>query len=798
MIRGLLPILLFINIITFSQTPGKFKITPGSREKVHYFPIQQIKLLDGPLKNIKDKVHNYLLTWNCDSLLHWHRIAAGLQPKAAHYKGWESGSSNILGHYLTAISLMYATTNDKQLLERVNYIVDELADCQAAAKDGAVFNGPNFRKAFNDMRNGKFEYRVVGPEFPIVNDGNFFYGIHKNIAGLRDAYLFADNNKAKQVLIRYTNWIDDLVRAIPEKEFQQVLAVEHGGMSEVIADVYAITGEKKYAQLSRKFVQQRIAQPLAEGRDALFPQHANAKIPQFVGYARIYSLMGDEAKMEGQSSFNFYDIVLRNHTLANGGNSEYERFGPAGQISERIGMSSSETCNTYNMIKLAGELYSLTGHKHYFDYIEGAIYNHLQASVDDNGMFCYYVSMKPGWFKTFSTPHGSNWCCVGSGMENPGKYEERIYSWDSKSLYINLFIPSELVAFGGKLDIKQTGNFPESDTISVTVARNADNLAVKLRRPEWLAGEPEIWVNRKKIVIAAADDYLNLPSKLKAGDVIKVRFPRKLQIKATPDNPNIAALFYGPVLLAANLGDSGIADRKFQDEDAWGLTKYPSFRNVPVIVQDIKNPALWLSKTNDGSLNFVTSAADGKQLQFRPFYSFTKERYSVYLDMFTPEEFEGYQQRRKSAVIDEINIGDTSSENIHHLEANQSKLSSVHFQHYRSIDSLGWITYQMKGGTSEPLFLQVKYWGGGWGIDPKGRVNIFVNDSKIASKDLGDKKNETLFYKEAYEIPSSLLSDGQPMKIRFKAASEKLEGGIFGVQIVSARGLALKELLSDR
>lgn len=278
-------ILLHANCIA-QYSPGKFSVTPSIKQKVQSFPLGDVQITDELFRNAKDKVHAYLLKWNNDSLLYWHRKAAGLEPKVpGHYKGWESGGSNILGHYLTALSLMYATTKDKQLLDRVNYIVDELALCQQHAKTGAVFNGLGFDKAFEEMRKGIFNYKLVGPEFPIVNGGNYFYGIHKNIAGLRDAYLLANNQKAKEVLVKYVDWINDFVNGIPAEKFQEVLYVEHGGMAEVIADVYGITGDKTYAELSKKFVQQKMADPVAQGIDMLYPQHANSRIPQFVGYA---------------------------------------------------------------------------------------------------------------------------------------------------------------------------------------------------------------------------------------------------------------------------------------------------------------------------------------------------------------------------------------------------------------------------------------------------------------------------------------------------------------------------------
>ncbi|TKK68058.1 glycosyl hydrolase [Ilyomonas limi] len=792
------PILFLAN--SFAQySPHKFTIAEAVKPKVQSFPLGEVEITDALFRKAKDKDHAYLLQWNCDSLLYWHRKAAGLKPKVpGHYGGWEGGGSNILGHYLTALSLMYATTKDQQLLNRINYIVDELALCQQNAKTGAVFNGPGFKEAFEEMRKGNFNFRLVGPEFPVVNGGNYFYGIHKNIAGLRDAYLLANNQKAKEVLVKYVNWIDDFVNAVPTEKFQEVLNVEHGGMAEVIADVYGITGDKKYAALSKKFVQRRMANPIAQGIDMLYPQHANAKIPQFVGYGRMYEWMGNDADSAGRSAFKFWDIVTEDHTLVNGGNSEYERFGPAAQISQRIGMSSSETCNTYNMLKLSHELYELTGHTKYMDYYERAFYNHILASLDDEGMFCYYVSTKPGWFKTFSTPFNSNWCCVGTGMENPGKYEQDIYAHDDKNIYVNLFISSTVNWKEQGLILKQQTTFPQSDTVYLSVEKAGKGVGIQFRQPSWLSGAAQIWVNNTAQPITVKDSYLTIPHPLNKGDKIRLILPMSLRVEEAPDNPTVGAILYGPVLLAGELGRKGIEHLNQQANEMWDLKNNPELKDIPVLIGDKKHPENWITSVPAQPLTFTAKSLDNKDIVLSPFYKVTNQRYSVYWDMFSNQQWQDYQHYKKSYLRDEVIPGDTDSEIAHQLQSKNDTIENIYFKTCRTAKEGGQFSYNLKAATNEPLFLVVKYWGGGWGPDPSGMLDIYVENVKLATHDLGNKLHETTFYDLNYAIPVQLTEDKEKVDVTFKAKNGKLESGVFECKLVTAQGLVFKDLLKDQ
>lgn len=798
MLQKCIPYLLLFTLIigvkAYSQ--GKYSVVKN-HQKVNFFPLGTVKLLPGTLRDIKSKVHSNLLLWDADKLLYWHRKAAGLEPKGLHYGGWENGGSNILGHYLSAVSLMYLTTSDTQLHERLIYIIDELEACQNQSVEGYVFNGMEFLDGFNKIMQGIIEFKEIGPEFPLVNGGNFFYGIHKNLAGLRDAFYATGSAKAKKILIKYVDWIEKFSNSIPDSSFQKILDVEHGGMVEVIADVFAITGQDKYAALAKKFVQRRISEPIGLGLDILHPHHANAKIPQFLGYAHLYNLTGAYALQEYKAASNFYNIVLSAHTLSNGGNSEYERFGPSGQLSQRLGMSSSETCNSYNMLKLSSELYALGGEVKYFDYYERAFFNHILASVNQNGNFCYYLSMKPGWFKTFSTQHNSNWCCVGTGLENPGKYEEKIYAYDEENLYINLFIPSSVNWKEKAFYITQNGDITKGDTINIQVNSYSRKNNLKIRVPNWIASSPVVILNGKKINPEINEGYIYFRNNLKKGDNIRLFFPMSLRIEYTPDNPNAGALLYGPVLLAGQLGKAGLEGKTFEAEDYWGLENYPQLKNIPVLIGDKLNPSSWIIKKPKPELEFILQSANGASVTFKPLAQINDERYSVYWDIFSKSEWDDYVIRKKELIADVINISDSSDEIAHQLSFYESQREIVNFRMGRSLKENGWFSYKVNTSKQQPLFLVVKYWGGGWRQDPFGTLSIFVNNNLIERKNLGAKNKQTLFYDEIYPLSAALVANKYESEIKFVASSDKILGGIYQIKVVTASGLDIKSLITE-
>ncbi len=423
------------------------------------FPLTQVRLLDSPFKQAMDLDGKYLLSLEPDRLLSWYRKEAGLQPKAPVYGGWESTglAGHTLGHYLSACSLMYQSTGDTRFLERVNYIVGELAECQQANGNGYIAAIPKGKDIF-----GKVAQGVVNNQGGLNGGWAPWYTIHKEMAGLIDANQLCGNAQALVVATNLANWVDATTANLTDDQWQTMLAVEYGGMNEALANLYGITGNPRYLQVAEKFYDHAILDPLAAGNDDLTGKHSNTQIPKINGLARLYELTGDQ-RYAGSAKF-FWDQVALHRSFVIGGNGDNEHFFSTNDFAQHLSPATAESCCTYNMLKLTRHLFEWSPDAVEMDFYERALYNDILASQDpETGMFVYLMSLKPGHFKTFSTPTNAFWCCVGTGMENHSKYGDTIYFHNDQSLYLNLFIPSELTWPEKNLVVRQETQFPESD-----------------------------------------------------------------------------------------------------------------------------------------------------------------------------------------------------------------------------------------------------------------------------------------------------------------------------------------------
>ena len=411
------------------------------RREAHPFRLEDVRLLDGPFKAAMTRDAEYLLRLEPDRLLSGFRKEAGLTPKAKAYGGWESMTiaGHSLGHYLSAVALMFASTGDTRFRDRVNYILAELDACQRTNGNGYVAAIPNGKKIFQEVSAGD-----IRPQPFDLNGGWVpWYTLHKLFAGLLDAHQYLQSTKALDIAAKLGDWADTTLAKLTEEQFQRMLDTEHGGMNEVLAELYARTGNKKYLQLSRRFHHKVVLEPLTRQEDRLQGLHANTQIPKLIGLARRYELTSDEA--DKTAAEFFWQRVVHHHSYVNGGHSDGERFGPPDKLNNRLSQNTAETCNTYNMLKLTRHLFEWHASASYADYYERALYNHILASQNpDDGMVCYYVPLRAGSRKVYSKPFDSFWCCVGTGMENHAKYGEAIYFHGNNALWVNLLFPSEL------------------------------------------------------------------------------------------------------------------------------------------------------------------------------------------------------------------------------------------------------------------------------------------------------------------------------------------------------------------
>ena len=503
------------------------------------FDLADVQLLDSPFKLAMERDSVYLLSLEPDRFLHNFRLIAGLPPKAPIYGGWESqpsGAGRCLGHYLSALAIQFRSSGDDRFKDRLAYLVDELKLCQDQNGDGYLAGMLTAKAEFADIVRG---------------DGNGLKGqhpwyiLHKLYAGLRDAYLLSGNQKALTVLIGMSDWAIRVTEALSDEQFQIMLRQEPGGMREVMADVYAITGDKRYLVLSERFYHHAVEDPLAKRQDDLRGLHANTQIPKIIGDARAYELTG-EAQARAISEY-FWETVVHHHSFVIGGNSVDEHFSAPGQIASHLTPMTAETCNTYNMLKLTRHLFTWDPRVEFADYYERALYNHILASVGpEPGQFTYYVSLKPGHHKSFSTPYESFWCCVGTGMENHVKYGDSIYFHDDDTLFVNLFIPSVLTWREKGLTITQTTKYPEADSVHLSL-RSEDEEAVGPVPQDKIKelGELCVWLygskkeHRPPVIESQNPDLIQLNAVLKNRQAISAlraqrELPKAFEISRPP------------------------------------------------------------------------------------------------------------------------------------------------------------------------------------------------------------------------------------------------------------------------
>ena len=504
-------------------------------------------------------------------------------PSPVHegYGGWETNNgSQSIGHYLKHCSMMAAATGDPELYRRVDEVVEAIAACQAARPDGAVFASRHNADWFEAAARGDVRPPAVTP----------WYLMHKNLAGLRDAWLHCGNARARDVLVRLADACITFTANITPAQWQVVMGPEHGGPHEVLADVSAITGDPKYLVLARKFRHARLFEPMLKGDEpALYNIHANTQFPKFIGYERIYELTGETAWHE--AACHFWEAVTSHLSWVNGGNSQWESFFPPAEFAAKVTENCGpETCNTYNMLKLTRQLFLNDPRVKYLDYYERGLYNHLLASQDpEHGGFVYYTSMRPGHYRVYSNEHDAFWCCVGTGMEDHARYGELIYAHKNDDLYVNLFIPSELRWAAKGLTLRQETRFPDEDRTTLTFRLDHPaRLTLKLRWPGWIApGRMGVRVNGTPAPEAASagpGSFVALSRTWQTGDTVAIDLPKVVTAEFLPQSqaqgrPYVAFLA-GPVVLAAPLGSSGLKPADFHSGDPLAAKALP-LANTP-------------------------------------------------------------------------------------------------------------------------------------------------------------------------------------------------------------------------
>lgn len=758
------------------------------------FPLGDVELLDGPFKHAQDLNRDHLLKYDMDRLLAPFRKEAGLDARAEGYPNWSGLDGHIGGHYLTAMALYVAATGDQACRLRMDTMVQALAQCQAAHGNGYVGGVPGSRALWQQVAQGNIR--------PLQRAWVPWYNLHKTFAGLRDAWIHGRNAQARVVLVKLADWCDTLLADYSDQQMERMMDQEYGGMNEVLADVSDITGDEKYLSLARRFSHRQLLEPMSQGRDTLDNRHANTQVPKAVGFQRIAELAGD-TQFADAARF-FWETVVRNRSLAFGGNSRREHF-PGADACEEFAeeREGPESCNTYNMLKLTQGLHRMEPLADYADYYERALYNHiLSAQHPEHGGYVYFTPARPRHYRVYSAPNQGMWCCVGSGMENHGKYGEFIYSHEADTLYVNLFIASELNWKAQGIRVRQETAFPEDSKTSLTVlADRPTPFALRIRHPQWVpAGQLTLTLGgRAWQPDSRPSSYVEIRRLWKPGDRLEVLLPMHTTLEALPNVPEYVAVLHGPIVLAAPTGTQDLRGL-VADDTRWAHIAHGELlplAEAPMLVTDAKNIGDRFMAVPGKALEFTARdliKPDAFQgLVLKPFYRVHDTRYMMYWHLARPAEYQEIlaavratqteKLRLDRQTLDRVVPGEQQPEADHNLQHENSE-GGVYRNHFlRHVQAPGWFSYELRVDPAKSLALYVLYWGRESG---RRTVDILVDGRRLVTENPVGRWNKNDFVAVKYPLPADRLKGKDKITVRFEPHPGHRAGGIFDLRVVQS------------
>lgn len=732
------------------------------------FPLEDVRLLDGPFKHAMEMDRQWLLKLEPDRLMNGFLQNAGLSPKAPKYGGWEGGglAGQTFGHFLSACSMMYASTGDEAMKKIVDYCVSQLDSCQKTLGTGLVAGFPDACRLFEEI--GKGDIRTKG--FDLNGYYVPLYNMHKLMAGLSDAYRHAHNDLAKDVLISLANYMYGVFSPLSDAQIQEILKAEHGGINESFAEVYALTNDSRYLELSERLNHKYLLDPLSEHRDELAGKHANTQIPKIVGVARQYELSGDK-KLLDIADF-FWNTVVDHHTYVIGGNSEAEHFGAPDRTYDRITDKTCETCNSYNMLKLTKHLFMASPDVKKVDFYERVLYNHILASQNpDDGMVCYMSPLASGCRKDFSSPFDSFWCCVGTGLENHSKYGDFIYSTNGDNdLYINLFIPSVLNWRAEGAQVTMNTDFPNSGSVAVDLKlKRSRKFAVNIRYPYWAKNGCDVFINGEKQIVSNAGpgSYLKIERKWSDGDRLEFVYPMSFSSEQALGDSTLRAYLYGPIVLALPLN---------------------SGEDVPVVLTekvDDAESAIFF----DGEKMQLKSAWPSSH-EMKPYYKSTGDRTVVYFEHYNLDkwlkESEDILAKRdrekwmKQRTVAYFQPGEMQPERDFSFDGNNIELGDMSGKKFRKAVNGGSFSFKMPVKPDVPMDMICTYWGN---LGDIYKFKVKVDGVPIATVIIHWWGNS--FFDKVYHIPFEVTKGKDNVLVEFEAMDNTcVAGPLFGCRML--------------
>lgn len=817
------------------EVTKEFKVTVIAKKEVKAEPdsiMGSVVLQDDWLANAAEKESEYLLSLDSEKFLYeWYRLA-GLEPTTeSGYDGWERSSGNnfrghAFGHYMSATSQAYLSSSGEtkeKLKAEITEAVNGLAACQsaygAAHPESAGYVSP-FPEEWLQRVDG---VPLAGTK--IQSGDNLivpYYNLHKMVAGLLDVTKNVDDPELKSTALSVAEGFGEYLynRFSMLTDKNQMLRTEYGGMNEALYELYNLTGNDHFKTAAEYFDETALFEQLAANQDVLNGKHANTTVPKLTGAVKRYTVLTeneeyynalsqgekDSLNMYLEAAKNFWDITIDHHTYVTGGNSQSEHFHEADKIgydatkSEYDASTTCETCNTYNMLKLSKALYHVTGDKKYMDYFERTYTNAILPSQNpETGTTMYFQPMAPGYNKVFNRPFDEFWCCTGTGMENFSKLGDNIYQLNEDGVSVHMFWASELNRDG--IHIKQIANMPNEDTVTFEVKEAKAGTVLRLRKPDWLAGEAVIKVNDKKADLQEENGYFKVT--VKSGDKVTYQMPMQMVAYPMPDKPNLIAFKYGPIVLSAKLTTNNI-----EASNPNGiLVRVGTFdpKAQTVITTQNMSPDEWLTNLNEnmvrmedgenGEIQFALKNVDSESetLVYSPHYMRYKERYGIYMYMEEPDSQASQDRilankqviRDQEMSIDYLDSFDANnSEAAKNQQGENTQVGSHLGKTYRDGKTNGWFSYDMKiDPNAEHNYLNCVFFSG----DRGRKFDIMVDGTVLDGPyDYSDAPSANEFYTHTVEIPKEIIDNAKNGKVtvRFQSRPEynSFVGGLFGIR----------------
>ncbi len=754
-------------------------------------PLTAVRLTGGPLKHAQDLDAKYLLELEPDRMLAFYRQRAGLAPKAQPYGGWDGDGRNltghIAGHYLSAVSLMWAATGDPRFKQRADYIVGELKIVQDKQGDGYLSALARGREAFVELTKGN----IRSASFDLNGLWSPWYTLHKTFAGLRDAYRHAGNATALDVETKFATWAETVLSPLTETQLQQMLNTEFGGMNEVLADLYADTGDRRWLTLSHRFDHRAVLDPLTRGDDRLAGLHGNTQVPKVLGAAVRYGYTGD--RDDRSAARFFWDRVVGHHTFATGGHGKDEYFREPDRLSNIIDGRTAETCNVYNMLKLTRRLFALEPDVRFAEFQERALFNHILGSIDPaDGSMCYMVGVGRFARREYQDMSRSFTCCVGSGMESHALHGFGIYYESGDRLWVNLYAPSTAAWNGAGVRLRMDTTFPEGESAAMTLTvRTPNAFTVALRRPSWAGDGFTVTINGTAVKnLPKPGSYVELRRTWKTGDVIALTLPKALRLDLMPDNPRTAAIMWGPLVLAGDLGPEpprGSA-RGTTPDGAATVYDASTMPRAPGLVGAERPISEWLRPVAGKPGTFRSDGvARDRNVDLVPFYQLHRRTYAASWDLFTPREYDKHladlaaererQRKLEQATVAFVAPGDQQAERDVNQQGEDSSIVRVEGRPGRRAGK--WFSYDVTVDPSKPTTLVVTYHSD---TRRMKTFEILVDGQRVGEQTIPEN-SVSRFFDAEYPISPELVRGKPKVTVRFQAATGEV-GPVFGVRII--------------